>query len=299
MASSRVVCYGTEPAMNDKPLSRPEAGYALLAAVASIAVGALIAVTIIGRASAGIESVGAEIGHAQATAAAEAGVAIAISDVLGAGAVGSAPIDGRVRRSRFGNADLTVIIEDEKGKVPINNMEDRDIRTLMQEVGLTGARLAVATDSLLDWMDDDEDPRPNGAESSFYAARGLYARNGDLRSIAEVALVRGVDGDIAERLARIATVHFGNGPFTPAHASPAALRVMLGDIKGAVDIIERQREQAGQRTAIALGTNSALANRTLTISVEARLDNGASTRLRELVTITGRAAQPYYVRERL
>ena len=73
-----------------------------------------------------------------------------------------------------------------------------------------------------------------------------------LLSVAETALIRGVGKPLADRLEAIATVHFGNGSFEPAHASLTAIKVMEGEEKGAIDLIERQKELAGQRTAIAL-----------------------------------------------
>ncbi len=49
-------------------------------------------------------------------------------------------------------------------------------------------------DAILDWLDEDEDTRPYGAESDYYStlATPYSASNGPLRSVEELLLVRGV-----------------------------------------------------------------------------------------------------------
>jgi type II secretory pathway component PulK len=50
-------------------------------------------------------------------------------------------------------------------------------------------------DAIVDWLDADDDPRTNGAESSYYLtnpAGGYRAKNGPLNSLDELLLVKGV-----------------------------------------------------------------------------------------------------------
>ncbi|MCM8765689.1 MAG: type II secretion system protein GspK [Candidatus Omnitrophica bacterium] len=49
----------------------------------------------------------------------------------------------------------------------------------------------VLVPSLLDWRDENEVPRPNGAESNYYAQFGYQARNGFLRNSYEINWIRG------------------------------------------------------------------------------------------------------------
>lgn len=275
-----------------------EAGYALVAAVASILVFALIALMVIEASRGSVVTAGAEVDRARAEAAAEAGLAMALHDLLHPGAAGMPPIDGRVRRVRYGAATLSIAIEDEQGKVPLNSLEGEQVRRLFAELGLSGERLDIATDSFLDWVDDDDDPRPNGAEASYYALSGIRPRNGMFRSVGEVAQVRGCGNDIARRLETIATVHFGNGRFRPEHASLEAIRVVKGDTEGAVDLVNRQRAIAGQRTELSIDEDQSLVGRPLTIEVDARLDDGARVNYRQIAVLTGRASQPHVLRER-
>lgn len=272
-----------------------EAGYALVAAVASILVFALIALMVIEGSRGTIVAASAEADRARVRAAAEAGLAIALRDLVNGGAV---PIDGRVRRLRFGDATLAIAIQDERGKIPLNALERRQAQRMFAELGLTGQRLDVATDSFLDWIDEDEDTRPNGAERAYYAPMRIRPRDGALRSVAEVALVRGVDKALADRLESVATVHYGVGSFEPAHASLMAIRVIEGEEGGAIDLLNRQRELSGQRSALEIERQGALMRRPLTIDVEARLGQTARARVRQIVILTGSAANPYVLKER-
>lgn len=265
--------------------------------MASIAVFALIALSVIEASRSTVIAAGAETARARVGAAAEAGVAIGLRDLLNAGP-GGAAIDGRVKHVRFAGADLAIAVEDERGKVPLNALDDDQVRRLFEVLGLSGERLEIATDAFLDWLDDDDDSRPNGAEEAYYAPQGIHPRNGMLKSVAETALIRGLDARMAAKLETVATVHFGKGSFEPGHASLTAIRVMEGDDRGAVDLINRQRELEGQRTAIAIDSRQSLTGRPLTIHVQARIGNDARSEIRQIVIPTGRAAQPYALRER-
>lgn len=245
-----------------------------------------------------ITAAGAEFGRAKATAAADAGLAIALQSLLSRGPSGAIPLDGRVRHVRFDGNNLAISIEDEQGKVPLNAIDEGQARRLIAAMGVTGDRLDILTDSFLDWLDEDDSPRRNGAEREYYAPLGIRARDGMLRSIAETALIRGFDTALANRLETIATVHFGRGSFKPQHASPIAINVIMGEDGGAVDLLNRQRALAGQETALTTQNGSTLVGRPLTIRVEATRADGSAARFRQIVILTGREDAPYALRER-
>ncbi len=266
--------------------------------MASILVFALIALMVIEASRGTIVAASAEADRARVQAAADAGVSIALRDLVNSGPGGAVPIDGRVRRLNFDGATLAIAIQDERGKIALNALEDQQARRMFAELGLSGEPLDIATDSFLDWLDEDEEARTNGAERTFYAPLRIHPRDGALRSVAEVALIRGVGKALADRLESVATVHYGVGSFEPAHASLMAIRVIEGEEGGAIDLLNRQRELAGQRTALEITQKGALIGRPLTIEVEARLGQTTRTRLRQIVILTGRAASPYALKER-
>jgi type II secretory pathway component PulK len=64
-------------------------------------------------------------------------------------------------------------------------------------MSLPGMTLQIA-DSILDWLDEDSDPRPNGSELEYYSVLPTpYApKNGPIDSVEELLLVRGVTPEL-------------------------------------------------------------------------------------------------------
>lgn len=80
-----------------------------------------------------------------------------------------------------------------------NSGEDPSQLSLPQSLlmSLPGMTLQIA-DSILDWLDEDSDPRPNGSELEYYSVLPTpYApKNGPVDSVEELLLVRGVTPEL-------------------------------------------------------------------------------------------------------
>lgn len=273
-----------------------ERGYALVAAVASIGVFAAMALAALSATRLTIEDVSAEEAQLRAAAAADAGIALALSKLLATDRAERWSIDGRTRHLTFNAARLRIRVEDEWGKVPVSQLEERQVTRLLEAAGLTGERLLIARDSLLDWTDADDTRRPFGAEAPDYAAAGLRPANGALASIDELGNIRGFDANLVNRIRPFLTPLVLLGGFDPRYADPRALAVMEEAGADSPAAIERARELAGQRTAIELADAVDLTGRALTIDVEAQLADGGRAHRRARVELTGAPARPYVVR---
>lgn len=271
-----------------------ESGYALVAAVASIAVFAAIALTVQTMARTALLATTAEQGALHAGAAADAGIAIALEGLLAD--ADRWAIDGRRYDRRFGAARLRIRIEDERGKVPVNHLTEPQVTRLLGTAGLADDRLRIARDSLLDWIDEDGVKRPFGAEAAEYRASLLEPPNGFLAAVDELGSVRGFDHTVVERLRPFVTVESGAASFDPRYADPRAIAVMTEGGADSPAAIDRLREQAGQRTALSLAASQRIDARPLTIAVEASLPGGARAERRAVVQLTGAPSRPYVVR---
>lgn len=275
---------------------RGEQGYALVAAVASIVVFAAMALAILSATRAAIATGSAEVGQARAAAAADAGVALALSGLLAADPQQRWQLEAPTRFYDFAGARVAIRVEDERGKVPLNLVDEEMATRLLQRFGYDGDALKIARDSLLDWLDGDDQPRPYGAETAFYAPLGYRPRNGAFASVGELRRVRGFDAGVVARMAPYLTVNFGRGNFEPSHADPIAIEIVQGE-EGAADAIDRARELAGQRVAIeATATHEDLLAHPLMISVVALLPGGARAERHQVIELTGSALRPYVVR---
>jgi general secretion pathway protein K len=274
-----------------------EAGYALVAAVASIGVFAAMALTVLAATRMPLADVTAEQSALQAAGAADAGIALALQGLLARDIGERWSIDGREHDLGFGDARLRIRVEDDRGKVPINMLNEAELTRLLEAVGLSGERLEIARDSLLDWRDEDDLTRPHGAERTAYAQRGIRPANGFLSTIDELGAVRGFDAATVARIKAIATTNSGVRTFfDPRYADPRALAVMDRGGVGGPAAIARNRERAGQQTALGFSDTVRLTGRPLSIRVEARLPDGGRAERTALVELTGVADSPYRIR---
>jgi type II secretory pathway component PulK len=151
---------------------------------------------------------------------------------------------------------VSATIEDESGRLNINTAT-KDM--LMSLPGMT----EEAADSILDWRDGDDDPRPLGAESDYYLSleSPYEAANGAFQTMDELRLVKGVDEALFEGdgtdalpgLRNLVTVRSGERNVDATGqarlnintADPAQLERRLGDILSADDFtaLERRRRQ--------------------------------------------------------
>jgi general secretion pathway protein K len=279
-----------------EPPRATEAGYALVAAVAAILVFAMLALGQVTGMRAAVISGEAEIEQARAAAAVDAGVALAIQHLLDPDDRRRWTMDGRVREARFDAARLLIRIDDERGKVPLNIIVEEQVTKMLELVGLSGEPLRVARDSYLDWLDDDDEPRLDGAESAWYARRGITVRNGPVSSIGELARIRGFTPRMVAQLQPFVTVHFAGGVFEIRYAQPQALAVMYAGGEGGPQAIARLRELAGQQTAIGFVDAAQFVGRPLGIHVIAQLPGGARAERTVIVELTGTEVRPYVIR---
>lgn len=277
-----------------------EQGYALIIALMSMILFALMALTMINATRGTVIMASAEIDRARLSAAADAGFALALQGLLTRDAAQRWSIAGQPRQIAFDDMMLTITIEDERGKIAINLINKAQAEIMFQAFGLSGGPLEEAVDGFLDWRDEDFTPRLRGAEDDAYASQKIRPRNGPLKSIGELALIKGIGPALATRIAPYASVNFGiNGDFDPRFSTPIAIRVSAdSDAGSASDELALGRAIKGDNVAIELGAVPSLVGRPLTVNVEAMRGETAKLRRKIIVELTGAPIRPYVVRAR-
>lgn len=93
------------------------------------------------------------------------------------------------------NLKVTVSFTDESGRLPLNNLDESTLDLLFIEMGFSTDDSLKLTQSLLDWIDEDDDTRIDGAESDVYGvAEWPYAAsNRQVRHLSELAVIDGFD----------------------------------------------------------------------------------------------------------
>lgn len=97
----------------------------------------------------------------------------------------------------------------------------------VQDQPLTEYEAIALTEAIGDWLDVDDNPRLNGAESAFYSARSpaYLPANRPMRSVSELRAVANVTPALYQRLAPLVTVWPDSpAPLNIHTAAPALLR---------------------------------------------------------------------------
>jgi general secretion pathway protein K len=272
-----------------------ERGYALIAAVAAIAVFGALALAIVTATRISIASGTGELARARADLAADAGLAMAEHGLMTGNDTMLGLVHGGEHQFTFDGNRVTIRISDERGKIPLSHIEGDMITRMFAQAGLSGEQLAIASDSLQDWMDDDDQPRASGAEALYYAQQNIAPRNGGLWSVDELARVRGVGPAIMAKLRNSVTVDREVLSIDPAYAQSQALAVLseAGDLSPAA--LARSREEQGQQTALSTTRAGDVINHPMTIAVDADSPGGGHAHHEATIVVTGKAGRPYVI----
>jgi len=119
-------------------------------------------------------------------------------------AVGDASFSIRYETSAccYGGEDAQNIrygLIDEERKININTASSAVLVNFFEIAGgIDSQRAAQIADSILDWRDTDDEPRPNGAESGYYTflKPPYLPKNGNFQVLEELLLVRGMTPEI-------------------------------------------------------------------------------------------------------
>ncbi len=110
-------------------------------------------------------------------------------------------LDGTYYNSDMNDGGYRVRIIDESGKISLNDMTESSgiiLKNLLINQGVAQENADIIVDSILDWKDEDDLHRLNGAEDDYYMslAKPYKARNADFETLDELILVRGITPQI-------------------------------------------------------------------------------------------------------
>ena len=151
---------------------------------------------------------------------------------------------------------IEITVAEESGRVSINDLVlpngEFEPFTLvaLKRLGKSCKIPDELWNAVADWMDADESPRANGAESPYYQTlKPPYtAHNGRLTTIAELSLVRGVTAEQIGKLRPFVTVYAAQpgAPLSPVNINTASKEVLAAldegiDDRMAARILEERR----------------------------------------------------------
>lgn len=94
----------------------------------------------------------------------------------------------------IGGGTVSLKMTELEGKININSADQPLLLGILGTQGVDAGAISVVSDSILDWIDPDDNTRPAGAESDYYLGLtpSYYAKNAPMDSTEELLLVKGV-----------------------------------------------------------------------------------------------------------
>jgi general secretion pathway protein K len=176
--------------------------------------------------------------------------------------------DGGSREWLYRDITVTIIMQDEVGRIDINTAREELLRGLLLSQGMLEEDALKLMDAIADWRDADAQKRLRGAEAPDYVSAGLnYApANAPFQSIEELKLVLGMTPELFSRLAPHITVFSRQPGFNEQIADRAVIRALTNVNDEQIDEYISRRDLArasklpipnfAQNTSRSLSTNN-------------------------------------------
>jgi len=239
-------------------------------------------------------------------------------------------MDGRLNEVLIAGEKCRIRIQDEGGKIDINRIPDRALRDVIGFMGLDAQNRDIVVDSILDWRDENQFHRANGAEEPYYRSlpEPYSCKDGFIDVLEELLLVKGVTREIfyggrigttmaatiglktpldGPGLVDIFTVYASRGRVNINTAPKAVLEAIpgIGPERAATIIRAREKEEfrSVQEVRSKLGQEARAAEPFLSVSpssfftiyAEGEVETGVRRAVRGVVYITGGKTPSYKI----
>lgn len=219
-------------------------GFALVLVIWLLSLLSLVGLSFTGAMRTESQVAAHAIADSRERAVLEAGVHRGIAALLAPSGNTGWRLDGVPQAVRFDGKNLAVSLHDESGKVDLNAASPELLRRLLLAAGASLDDAGLLVDRILDWRDQDDQRRLNGAEAADYAAAGraVGPDNRRFRLVAELRQVLGLLPELFERLRQAVTVHSGIADPVEAVAPELVLLALRDGDTAAVEATLQARQ---------------------------------------------------------
>lgn len=154
--------------------------------------------------------------------------------------------NGTVNEFTMADATIRVQVYDEVGKIDINAAGEDLLLGALINAGLAEDEAPQVIAAILDWRDEDNLVRPDGAEETQYRDEGYSygPRNKPFQILEELLLVKGMTPELYRRLENLLTVHSRQAGINTRMASRDVLMAVPGADEKMVDEYLLARKEA-------------------------------------------------------
>jgi general secretion pathway protein K len=205
--------------------------------------------------------------------------------------------DGTSQLFEFDGIKIKVSIQDELGKIDLNQAEEAAFVNLLQSAGLDANSATNLADKIVDWRTATSLKHLNGAKETEYRASGsaFQPRNGQFQGVDELLLVLNMTPDLFQRIEPALTVYSARQFIDPQVAPREALLSLPGMTPDLIEATLATRQaQTVPIDGLPGGSMASLSGRAFTIRTEFRAING-TIRHEAVVRMTDNFDQPYWL----
>lgn len=212
--------------------------------------------------------------------------------------------DGRPYQQVIDGVLIEIRASDERGKLDINSSDEITLATLFTNHGMESEYAQTLAAAVMDWRDDDDVERVNGAEADAYEAAGLsnVPANRNFMMVEELLQVIGMPWELFRRIEPGITVYSQTDLPLIGFAGPEAL-LAIPDItlEEAMNFVQdRHSQQPEDMLDLTLpnGESAMAQGRGLTYSIQAKatMPNGVWEQIDTTIRLGGNpSGQPFQV----
>ncbi len=182
----------------------------------------------------------------EASALAEAGINYAIIMLLSKDPENKWQSFDNLYEINYQNKRIRIQIADESGKISINHTNKLELEGLLDSINLDESQVASLSDAILDWRDENDLHRLNGAEKKQYEEANLKyePRNSLFESLEELQMVLGMTPKIYQQLENLISIYTNKPTINPKTASRSVLLTLADVDEEMVDQYLHQRDES-------------------------------------------------------
>jgi general secretion pathway protein K len=205
--------------------------------------------------------------------------------------------DGVAQSFEFGGIVMKVSIQDELGRIDLNQAEEPVFIGLLQSAGLDLNSATSLADKIMDWRTATPLKHLNGAkEQEYRASRSAFQpRNGPFQSVDELLLVMDMTPSLFRRIEPALTVYSGHQFIDPQVAPREALLALPNMTPDNIESVLAARGNRALASDRPLGNSmGSLQGRAFMIRTEFEKSNRTIV-YEAAVRLTDNPAQPYWL----
>ena len=211
---------------------KSQSGVALIAVLWVIAFLVTIASTVAHQSRSSLQMTKNRIEALKLKQAAESAILLSIAEKINFPGGREISLNDHVFNTTYDNISIKIHISDESGKIDLNTAPFLILSELIREVGVEENKADSLANAILDWRDEDNLIRVNGAEDNTYISSGYgYAsKDAYFERIEELQLVYGMSKQLYIALQPYITVYTHDFGVNTTVASALVRRVVRNAI---------------------------------------------------------------------